>query len=444
MKIIIAGAAEVGTHLAKLLSRENMDVTLMDEESERISQLTYLNLMTVVGSPTSIAALREAEVPKADLFIAVTPQESVNIHACILAANLGARRTMARIDNYEMQKPENREFYKKIGINRLVYPELLGGEAVAQAIGRPWARMSFELCEGQLLLLTVKVHNGAPIVGQKLKDIGQQHSQYHIAAIKRGEDLIIPGGQDEIQSEDIVYFVVAPEHTESVRMICGKKDRNLKRVVIMGGTRLGIQACHSLHEHYDIMFIVQDRRAAEMLMERVPEAKVVHGDSSDMQFLSELGLQSSDAFVALGEDSGNNVLACLTAKKLGVGKTVAEVEDVAYIALAANLNIGSTINKKLLSASSIYQLLLDADKTSAKCFSLVDAEVADLVAQPGSHITQKRVKDLALPRGITLGGMVRDGKGQTITGDTVLLPGDHVVVVCMNELIGRVEKLFLK
>jgi trk system potassium uptake protein TrkA len=304
--------------------------------------------------------------------------------------------------------------------------------------------MSFELCDGQLLLLTVKVHGGAPIVGQRLSDIGQQHSQYHIAAIKRGEELIIPSGQDEILCDDIVYFVVAPEHTESVRLICGKKDRNLKRVVIMGGTRLGIQACHALKERYDILFIVQERSVAEMLMERVPSAKVVRGDSSDMQFLSELGLQSTDAFVALGEDSGNNVLACLTAKKLGVGKTVAEVEDVAYIALAANLNIGSTINKKLLSASSIYQLLLDADKTSAKCFSLVDAEVADLVAQPGSHITQKRVKELSLPRGITLGGMVRDGKGQTITGDTQLQPGDHVVVVCMNELIGRVEKLFLK
>lgn len=444
MKIIIAGAAEVGTHLAKLLSRENMDVTLMDADSERVSQLTFLNLMTVVGNPTSIASLKDAEVPKADLFIAVTPNESENIHACILASNLGARRTMARIDNYEIQKPENREFYKKIGISRLVYPELLGGEAVAQAICRPWARMSFELCEGQLLLLTVKVYDGAPIVGQKLMDIGKQHSQYHIAAIKRGEELIIPGGQDMILSNDIVYFVVAPEHTESVRLICGKKDRNLKRVVIMGGSRLGIQSSYFLREHYDIMFIVQERQTAEELMEKVPGAKVVRGDSSDMQFLSELGLNSGDAFVALGDDSGNNVLACLTAKKLGVGKTVAEVEDVAYIALAANLNIGSTINKKLLTASSIYQLLLDADKTSAKCFSLVDAEVADLVAQPGSKVTQKDVKDLSLPRGITFGGMIRDGKGQTITGDTRIQPGDHVVVVCMNELIGRVEKLFVK
>lgn len=444
MKIIIAGAAEVGTHLAKLLTRENMDVTLMDEDPERVAQLTFVNLMTMEGNPTSIAALREAEVPKADLFIAVTPNESKNIHACILASNLGARRTMARIDNYEMQKPENVEFYKKIGINRLVYPELLGGEAVAQAIGRPWARMSFELCDKRLLLLTVKVHDNAPIVGHTMMDIGKEHPQYHIAAIKRGEELIIPGGQDMILCDDIVYFIVAPEYTESVRLICGKKARNLKRVIFMGGSRLGIQASYFLHDHYDIMFIAQDRQHAEFLMERVPGAKVIHGDYSDMQFLSELGLQSTDAFVALGDNSGGNVLACLNAKKLGVGKTVAEVEDVAYIALAANMNIGSVVNKKLLTASSIYQLLLDADKTSAKCFSLVDAEVADLVAQPGSKITQKIVKELSLPRGITLGGMVRDGKGQTITGDTLIQPGDHVVVVCMNELIGRVEKLFLK
>jgi len=444
MKIVIAGAQEVGTHLARLLSRENMDVTLMDKDPERVSQLAFLNLMTVVGSPTSIHSLKDAEVSSADLFIAVTPNESVNIHSCILASNLGARRTMARIDNYEMQKTENAEFYRKIGINRLVYPELLGGEAVAQAIKRPWARMSFELCDGQLLLLTVKVREGAPIVKQQLMDIGKQHPQYHIAAIKRGDQVIIPQGKDVVLENDIIYFVVAPQHTESVRLICGKKDRNLKRVVLLGGSRLGIQAAYYLANHYQILFIESDRHVAEELMEKLPGCKVMNGDSSDIEFLNEIGLTSTDAFVALGDNSGTNVLACLTAKKLGVGKTVAEVEDVAYIALAANLNIGSTINKKILTASSIYQLLLDADKTSAKCFSLVDAEVADLVAQPGSKITQKVVKDLDLPRGITLGGMVREGKGQTVNGTTQIQAGDHVVVVCMNEMIGKVEKLFLR
>ena len=193
MKVVIAGAAEVGTHLAKLLVREKMDVTLLDSDPEKVGQLTFFNIMTFVGSPTSISDLKEAGVQKADLFIAVTPIESVNIHACILAANLGARKTVARVDSYETQKPESFEFYKKIGINRLVYPELLGGQAVASSIMRPWARLSRELCDGNLLLLCVKVYDETtPIVGMSMIEVGQKYGQFHIAAIKRGEELIIP------------------------------------------------------------------------------------------------------------------------------------------------------------------------------------------------------------------------------------------------------------
>lgn len=443
MKIIIAGAAEVGTHLAKLLARDNKDVILMDEDVDRVEQLTFLNLMTMVGSPTSIAALKEAEVSAADLFIAVTPSESVNIHACILAANLGARKTLARIDNYELLQPSNREFYKKIGINRLIYPEMLGGEAVAQAIRRPWSRATFELCDGKLLLLMVKVYD-APICGKQLMEIGRHHSGFHIAAIKRGDDLIVPDGQDEVRSGDIIYFITPPEKTEEIRMYCNKPTRHLTRVIIVGGSRLGIQATKMLPSGMKVLFVENDRHQAEHLLETVPNCEVVHGDASDVEFLNELGLSSSDAFVALGNNSGSNVLACLTAKNMGVGKTVAEVEDVAYISLADSLNIGSTVNKKLLAASSIYQLLLDADKTSAKCYSLVDAEVADLVAQAGSRITQKPVMHLAIPKGITFGGMVRDGVGMNVNGQTQFQEGDHVVVVCLNEKISQVERLFLR
>ncbi|MDO4497016.1 MAG: Trk system potassium transporter TrkA [Bacteroidales bacterium] len=443
MKIIVAGAHEVGTHLARLLARDNKDVILMDEDPERVAQLTFLNLMTMVGSPTSINALREAEVSAADLFIAVTPNESVNIHACILASNLGARKTLARIDKYELLKPENQEFYKKIGISRLIYPEMLGGEAVAQAIRRPWARATFELCDGKLLLLAVKVYD-APICGKKLMDIGRQHSEYHIAAIKREDHLIVPGGNDEVLPGDIVFFVTPPEKTDQVRMFCNKPERHLNRVVIMGGSRLGVQATYFLPNGMRVLFIENDRHVAEHLLEVVHDCEVVHGDASDVDFLNELGLNSGDVFVALGNNSGSNVLACLTAKRLGVGKTVAEVEDVAYISLADKLNIGSTVNKKLLAASSIYQLLLDADKTSAKCYSLVDAEIASLVAQAGSKITRKPVMELGLPKGITFGGMVRNGEGMNVTGQTQFQEGDRVVIVCMNEKFSQVEKLFLK
>lgn len=444
MKIVIAGAYEVGTHLAKLLSKEDMDVVLMDADSQRISQLTFLNLMTLVGSPTSINALREAGVPHCDLFIAVTPIESVNVHACILAANLGARRTLARVDNYEMQKPESADFYRRIGISRLVYPEMLGGEAIAAAICRPWARQSVELCDGHLLLLGVKVREGAPIVGQQLMEIGRlHHDSYHVAAVKRGDELIIPTGQDRICDGDLIYFITTPERADVVRMTCGKKERHLRRAIILGGNRLGVQTCYYLPNTYDIVFIEGDPVQADYVMEKVPRARVVRGQKGDIETLNDLNIGEHDAFVALGPNADSNILSCLTAKKLGVGKTVVEVSDIEQISMAQNLNIGSTCNKKLLTASFIHQLLLDADKTNAKCFSLVDAEVADLIVQPGSAITKAPVMQLKIPKGITFGGMVRDGKGQTVTGQTQLQPGDHVVVVCMNERINKVESLFV-
>jgi len=448
MKVVIAGAAEVGTHLAVLLAKEKMDVTLMDSDPEKIGQLTYLNIMTLVGSPTSISDLKEAGVPKVDLFIAVTPIESVNIHACILAANLGARKTVARVDNFETQQEESSEFYKKIGINRLVYPELLGGQAVAASIMRPWARLSFDLCDGHLLLLCVKVYDEketgrkAPIVGMSLTEVGRQYGQFHIAAIKRKDELVIPRGDDEVKAGDLLYFITNPASANIVRMACGKEDRHIKRTVIMGGTRLGIQTTRFLPKDMQITFINRGRHEAEEIMEKVPGASVINGDTTDLETLTGIGFGSSDALVALGENSGSNVLACLTAKKLGAGKTVVEVEDIDYVAIADNLNIGSTVNKKLLTASVIYQLLLRSDKTSAKCYSIVDAEVADLVAQPGSKITKKPVMELGLGRNITLGGMVRDGVGMTVTGKTHICPGDHVVVVCLNEKISQVEKLF--
>lgn len=445
MKIIVAGAAEVGTHLAKLLAKENMDVVLMDADPEKIAQLTFMNLMTMVGKPTSITSLREAGVPSCDLFIAVTPDESVNIHACILAANMGARKTVARIDDKEMQTQASVDFYKRIGISHLVYPEMLAGQAVASAIMRPWARQSYELCEGKLLLIGVKVYESAPIVGMNLIEVGKRHhDHFHVAAIKRQDDLMIPGATDVIQAGDLVYFVTVPDKVSVIRHICGKEDRHIRRVIIMGGTRIGVQTCYHLPSDMEILFIEPSRQRAEELMELVPKAHVIQGKMADQDALNSVRIEKTDALVALGVESGSNILACLSAKKMGVGKTVAEVPDVEYISLATNLNIGSVVNKKIVAASSIYQLLLDDDKTNAKCFSLVDAEVADLVAQEGSRITSKPVMNLSLPRGITLGGLVRNGKGMTVTGQTQIQAGDHVIVVCMNEKISQIEKLFVK
>lgn len=442
MRTIIAGAGEVGKHLAKLLAKENLDVILIDNDPERLEEMTFLNLMTIEGSPTSINTLKEAGIHGVDLFIAVTPLESVNIHACILAANLGAKKTVARIDTFESHKKENADFYKKIGIDKLIYPELLGGEAVARALKLPWARFSTDLCDGKLQLLGVKIHTGAPIIGKKLMDVGKDHRNFHIAAIKRGETLIIPRGSDTIEEQDIAFFINSPEHTDAVRQICGKQQKNINRVVIMGGSRLAIQATYLFPHDYQVTIVEKNRQVAERLTEKVPHAKIILGDGREPEVLKEANIENADAFIALDEISAVNILACLAAKKLGVGKTVAEVENVPDIPTAETLNIGSIINKKLIAASNIYQLLLDTDTTSAKCLSLVDAEVADIVAAPNSKITEKQVMHLNLPKGFTIGGLVRNGVGMTVTGQTQIEAGDRVVVICAGEKISQVERLF--
>lgn len=445
MKVVIAGAAEVGTHLAKLLVREKMDVTLMDSDPERIKQLAFFNIMTLTGSPTSIGDLKEAGVSKSDLFIAVTPVESINIHACILAANLGAKKTLARVDSKETMQEDNAEFYKKIGINRLFYPELLGGKAVAAAIHRPWARLSHELCDGKLLLLCVKVYKekGAPIIDKTLIEIGMKHSgNFHVVAVERGDNVFIPKGTDTIEGGDLIYFICTPDKANIVRSVCNKREVNINRAVFIGATRLAIQSTRQLPKDISLVFINHGQKEAEMLMEKVPRASVINGSTSDLEALNEIGLGSGDVLVALGDNSGENVLACLMAKKLGVGKTVVEVEDVDYMPIADKLNIGSVINKKQLTASVIYEMLIKSDKTSPKSYSIYDAAVAEFVAQKDSRITKVPVMKLGLSRNITLGGLVRDGVGMTITGSTQIQAGDYVVVVYQDENISQIEKLF--
>ena len=448
MKIVIAGAHEVGTHLARLLSQESKEVVLMDADQERVSQLTYLNLLTMVGSPTSVSALKEVGVPKCDLFIAVTPNESVNIHACILAANMGARRTMARVDSYETQNEEIQDFYRRLGINRLIYPELLGGQAIAAAIRTPWARQCIRLCDGLLCLVGVKVREGAHIVGQSLQEIGtRMHEHFHVAAIKRDTELLIPGGRDVIQAGDLVYFVTLPQKIDIVRSTCDKRQRELQRVVFTCGLRMSIQAAYRLKDDYELVFIEQDAHQAEYIMQRFSKARVIRGTANDTELLKELDFNRHDAFVAVGPDSGANILACLTAKKMGVGKTVVEVGDIEQISTAQAVDIGSTVNKKLITAAAFYQVLLDEDKTNAKCFGLDDAQVADLEAKPGAAITKAPVMEVMKSpflRGIGLGGMVRNGVPSIVTGQTQIQAGDRVVVICRNTQIESVERLFVK
>ncbi len=445
MKIIIAGAGEVGTHLAKLLSGEKQDIILMDENEEKLGKLgNNFDLMAVNLSPTSISGLKEAGVAGADLFIAVTPNESQNMTACMLATSLGAKKTVARIDNYEYLLPKHQEFFARLGVHSLIYPEMLAAKEIVDAVKMSWIRQWWEFAGGALVLLGTKMTDSAEILNVPLHELGGRNIPFHIVAIKRNNETIIPRGDDTIRLNDVVYFTTTKKYIPYIRKISGKDNySDIRNVMIMGGSRIAVRTVQYMPEYMHTKIIENDFNRCNRLTELVDDdVMIINGDGRDIELLMEEGIKNTEAFVALTGSAETNILACLAAKRLGVSKTVAEVENIDYISMAESLDIGTVINKKFIAASHIYQMMLDADVSNVKCLTFADADVAEFTAKAGSKITRSQVKDVGLPKGATIGGLIRNGEGILVTGNTTIQENDHVVVFCLGMMIKKLEKFF--
>lgn len=443
MKIIIAGAGEVGTHLAKMLSKENQDITLLDSDQTKLDVIdSNYNLMTWNGSTSSLEVMREVGVKDADLFIAVTPFETRNIASCAIAKRLGATKTVARIDNSEFLVPENKQVLREIGADFLIYPEHLAANDIALSLEHNWARYWGELHDGKLLLVGVKIRTNSVLLNVKLKDMPVVARDFHIAAIKRDNETIIPNGNDEILPDDIVYFITTPQHIQHVREICGKTKRVIKKALVMGGSRIARRFAQLYSDKFHIKIMDTDMSLCEEMATELPDCEIVCGDGRDIEVLRENNIYQYDAFLALTASSETNILTCLTAKEFGVPKTIAEVENLQFLGLAENLNIGNTVNKKLLASARIYKILLDADENDSRFYALSDAEVAEIPVKIGAKITKAPVKNLHLPFGMTLAGLVRNEDVMLVNGNTQIQPGDYVVVFSLMGTIEKIEKWF--
>ena len=445
MKIVIAGAGEVGSHLAKMLAREQHDIVIMDEQEEHLAFAhSGLEVLPVVGNPTSPNDLEKALVKNTDLFISVTPEETTNITACMLATNMGAHKTLARINNYEYLLPKNKELFEKMGVSSMIYPEMLAAKEIVSSIKRPWTRQYWELFGGDLILISAKIDENTPLVNKQLTDLfvdGRKY--YHLVAIKRENEMIIPRGHDHIQSDDVVYISTTREHEEAVRQITGKKRPEIKNVVIMGGSRIAIRTGQYLPDNLQIKIIETDRDKSVYLSETLPgNVLIINGDGRDTDLLMQEGIRNAQAFISLTGNSSTNILACLAAKRFGVYKTIAQVETIDYIPFAEKMEIDSVINKKLIAASHIYRFLLEADVSNVKCLAVSNANVTELIARPHSYITKKLVKDLELPVDLTLGGLIRDKIPMMVEGNTQIQANDRVMVFCLDSAMHKLKQYF--
>jgi len=443
MKVVIAGAGEVGTHLARMLSNEDHDIVLMDDSLEKLSKLSGdVDLMTVTGSAHSFHDLKQTGLAKADLFIAVTPFEERNVLACSMASYLGVGRTIARINNSEYLQKRYREKLNNLGIHELIYPESLAAKEIVASVKQTGTRQLIEFSNGKLLLLGIKVRKDAPILNKTFEELAQENEHILVVAINRENETIIPNGTDFIKDGDIVFFITTRVEQQKVFELTAKKTFAVKNIMFLGGSRIAMKAIEKLGDQYRIKVVEESHEKCEQVAEKYANALVINGDCRNLKLLKDEGLEKMDAVVATTGNSETNILGCHLAKTLGVRRTIAEVENLAFMGLAENMNIGSIVNKKLIAASYIYRFTLNAAISKVKCLTASDAEVFEFIAKPDGRITQKPIKDLGFPDEAKIGGIIRGDDAFIARGDTEIKEGDKVVVFTLPSGIKKLEKFF--
>jgi len=445
MKIVIAGAGDVGSYLAKMLTKENHDIVIVYTRTEILKEVdSAYDVLCVEGSCTSFGTLKEANVPGCDLFIAVTNSEDTNILSCIFAKKLGAKKTIARVDNMEYLSPINKLTFINLGVDRLVYPEYIAAKEVVGVIKQTGSTEIFEFSGGKLTLFVIKLDEDSPIVNMSLREasVKARNKNYRAVAITRNGETIIPKGSDMLNEGDIIYIITNPDGIPSLLKTAGKKKLELDNVMFLGGSRIGIKAAKFLENHLNVKMLEMDHQKSFKLVDMLPKTMIINGDGRNIDVLLEEGLENIDAFVAVTGDAETNILTCMLAKRYGVKKVIAEIENLDYIDIASKMGIDTIINKKLSAASAIYTSTMKAEVSSIKCLTGTDAEVLEFITSRDALISKSKLKEVELPEGVIIAGVVRGSKSFIAMGDTQIKPNDKVVLFALPSAIHKIASYF--
>lgn len=449
MKIIIAGAGEVGFHLAKLLSYESQNITLIDTHKESLAYAdSHLDIRVLKGDATSISVLRDAQVEESDLVIGVTSSETTNITLCMLAKQLGCKQTIARISNTEFV--DNKELLKfsELGIDELISPEELAAKEIQLLLNKSAFNDTFEFDDGKLIMVGVSLPKTAPFVGKMVKEAAKIFPELHFMpiALKRmgTQYTVIPRGDTVFKEGDQVYFITVKEGVDELYKLTGKKKEDIKNVMILGGSKVGYKTARDLcNNKFNVKLIEKNKEKAFDLADDLPNALVINGDGRNAELLDEESLESMDAFIAVTGNSETNIMSCLLAKSKHIKKTIALVENMDYFQLSHSIGIDTLINKKLLAANNIFRHIRRGEVVAMMRLNNLNAEILEFIVKKDSRVTGAVIRDLNFPKAATIGGVVRDGEGIIALGGFEIRAGDRVVVCCLPEEIPKIERMFL-
>lgn len=448
MKILIAGAGEVGFHLAKLLSYESQEITLIDTNRESLSYAeNHLDIKVIKGDATSISILQEANVAHCDMLISVTSSETTNITTCVLAKQLGAKQTIARISNTEFIKYKDEVGFTKFGIDELISPESLAATEISLSINQSAFEDSYEFEDGALTMLGLHLSRTAQFVGKTVKEAAEIFPEIHFVpiAIQRygTQYTIIPRGDTKFKEGDHVMFITSKGGDEELCKLSGKTKTAIKNVMVLGGSKIGFKTARDLSsKKFNVKLIEKDTNRAMDLADELPKALVINADGRNVELLEEENMSDMDAFISVTGNSETNIMSCLVAKSKGVNKTIALVENMDYFELSNSIGIDTLVNKKLLAASAIFRYVRKGEVVAMTKLNNMNAELLEFEVLASSRIANKLIKDLDFPRSAIIGGVIRNGQGLIALGNFKVLEGDRIVVCCLPRSIKTVEDFF--
>ena len=448
MKIIIAGAGEVGFHLAKLLSYESQEIILIDLDKERLAYAeTHLDIKVVKGDTTSVSVLKESNIANADLFVSVTSSQTANITSCMLAKQLGAKRTIARISNTEFIEHKDEVGFETLGIDELISPESLASSEIELLLNQSVFNDTYAFEDGALTMLGLTLSADAKIIDKQVKVAAQLLSDIHfipIAIQRHGSHLtLIPRGDTVFREGDRVVFITSEGGDEELCKLTGKRKTQIKDIMILGGGQIGAITAKELSKtDFNIKIVEKSKERALELADQLSNALVINGDGRNVELLEEENINAMDAFISVTGNSETNIMSCLVAKSKGVKKTIALVENMDYFALSHSIGVDTLINKKLLAANSIFRYVRKGEVVAMTKLANMKAELLEFVVKPTSRICYQFIKEVDFPRAAIIGGVIRNESGIIALGDFKIEPGDRVVVCCLPEAISKVERLF--
>lgn len=449
MKIIIAGAGEVGFHLAKLLSLESQDITLIDTNKDRLNYAeTHLDIKTIKGNACSLSLIREANVSNSDLFISVTSQETANITICALAKQLGCKKTIARVSSIEFINNPKGVSFSSLGVDELISPEELATREIQQLLDQSAFNNSYEFEYGALTLIGTVLNPLVPFVDKSVKEVASIFPNVHfmpIALQRKGTRYtIIPRGDTVFEAYDQVYFITSKEGVEELYKLTGKNKEIIKRVMILGGGNIGINTARELSmKNFKVTLIEQKKAKAFEIADQLPNVMVIHGDGRSLELLEEEEIDTMDAFISVTENSETNIMSCLMIKSKKVKKAIALVENMDYFQLSHSIGIDTLINKKLLTANTIFRSVRRGEVIDMTTLTNMNAEILEFNVKQESKVNGLNIRDIDFPRSATIGGVIKNGKGIIALGGYTIVAGDRVVVCCLPRAIKKVENLFL-